>query len=279
MAGPADRSPPEGDTFTARSVLLDPRMQDRRAQVEQEHAHRRRKRWLLALVPVLLVVMGVGLAFSPLLAVRDLQVAGTEETTEAEVLSAAGVRTGRPMLTLDRGGIAGRVEELPWVASVRVDRDWPGTVRLEISEREPVAVAVADGSNFVAWVDEDGRVLRVGGEVPEGFVAISGLETVPEEGHYLPDEALGALSVAALAPDVVPGSLDEVSLDLEAVVAEGRPGAGATVSFGQVEELEERLVALESVLTSWDVTCLASVNLAVPDRPVVTRRADCSGNG
>lgn len=286
MSGPADRGgdgSSDGGRARGRaavaSVVLDPRMRERRAQVEQEHTRRRRKRWLFLLVPVVLIVAAIGLAFSPVLGVRRVEVAGTQESSDTEVLEAAGLRTGRPMVTLDGGAVARRVEALPWVRSVTVDRQWPGTVRLEVTEREPAAVALADDSNFVAWVDEEGRVLRVGGQLPEGFVAVSGLDTAPEEGDHLPDEALDALNVATRAQELVPGILSEVSVELEGVVADGAPGAGATVVFGQVEDLDERLVALDSVLGGWDVTCLATVNLTVSNRPVVTDHPDCGGNG
>lgn len=256
-------------------VVHDPRMHQRRAQVEQDESRRRRRRWLWVAAPVLVLAAAFGLAHTPLLAVDDVRVTGLGETSEAEVLEAAAITRGRPLLTLDTAGVARRVEELPWVASARVVREWPQGVRVGVTEREPVAVAMAEGSEFVAWVDEEGRVLRLGGQAPEGFVALTGLDALPEEGASLPEDAADALAVASLASTSYPGLLAEVSLGLDGVVAEGTPGAGAEVEFGVADDLHERLVALESVLGEWDVQCLATVNLVVPDRPVVTRDEGC----
>jgi cell division protein FtsQ len=250
-------------------------MRERRAQVLQDESRRRRKRWRWVVVPVVAVVAFVAVAHTPPLSVTDVRVEGAQETMDEAVLESAGIATGRPMLTLDEGSAERRVAELPWVGSVDVVRDWPGTVRIKLTERTPVAVAVADPSGPGALVDATGRVLRVGA-IREGMVVLSGLEDLPDEGEELPVEAQDALAFAASAPERVPGVLGEISVDLEAVIAPGAPGAGASVSFRKGESVEERLVALDSVLTGAEnVGCLATVDLWDPDHPVVTRRPGC----
>lgn len=111
----------------------------------------RGKRWLRRLV--LLLVVG-GLAFgvwaigwSALLGVRHVDVSGESRTTEQSIRTAGAVPADRPLLRVDLGVIARRVQKIPTVAHVDVSRVWPHTVRITVTERIPVAV-VRRGSDL-----------------------------------------------------------------------------------------------------------------------------------
>ena len=49
------------------------------------------------------------------------------------------------MLTQDLGGLEQRLQQNAWVRQARIHRDWPATLRIEISERAPVARWAAGG--------------------------------------------------------------------------------------------------------------------------------------
>jgi cell division protein FtsQ len=103
-------------------------------------------------VAIVLGVLGlvVAVLWTPVFGVRSVDVVGTRDLTTAQVLKAADVRTGTPMLRLDTVGIMTRVGLLPRVASVDVSRDWPSTVRISIVERDPVGVlARPDGTHLI----------------------------------------------------------------------------------------------------------------------------------
>lgn len=257
------------------AVLLDPRMQQRREEVLEEETRRRRQRLLWVAVPMLALLALLGLSYTPLLDVDQVEVAGAEHTTEDAVLEAAGIRQGHRMLTLDEKGAERRVEALPWVGEADVVRDWPGGVRIAVTERAPAAAVATGEPGLVAWVDETGRVLQVGGHVADGLVTVVGLDEVPPEGSEVPAEALDALAIAARAPGRVPGALATISVDLEGVLAEGTPGAGAAIYFRNGDAIDEKLVALDTVLTGGNVNCLATVDLWVPDVPTLTRHPGC----
>ncbi|MBB5955722.1 cell division protein FtsQ [Saccharothrix tamanrassetensis] len=123
----------------------------------------------LVAVLVLLVVTAVVCAvwFTPLLGVREVEVRGTGKLTADEVRTAAAVEQGSPLVRLDTDGIAARVRELPRVAGVRVERALPGTVRLTVDERTPVAVLnLPDGAHLV---DATGKDYAVQPLPPEGL--------------------------------------------------------------------------------------------------------------
>jgi cell division protein FtsQ len=100
---------------------------------------------------LLAVVLIVVAAFcTPLLGVRSVVVTGTRNLTSDQVLAAAAVRPGTPMLRLDVGGIEARVRQLPRVFQVGVFREWPATVRIDVTERDPVGyLAVPGGIHLV----------------------------------------------------------------------------------------------------------------------------------
>jgi cell division protein FtsQ len=101
-------------------------------------------------VVLAVVVLVVAAYCTSLLGVGSVEVTGTRDLTSDQVLAAAAVAPGTPMLRLDVGGIEARVRQLPRVFQVDVIREWPGTVRIDVTERDPVAyLAARDGSHLV----------------------------------------------------------------------------------------------------------------------------------
>ncbi|WP_346764649.1 FtsQ-type POTRA domain-containing protein [Rhodococcus sp. HNM0569] len=126
----------------------------RAAASRQPSRARRRlpRRAAIALAVVVIVVVGGGLAawFTPLLGVRSVEVAGLRSLSEAEVRDRADVPDGLPLPRVDTGAAAARVATAPSVASARVQRVYPWTVRVTVTEREPlVFVESPDGSHLL----------------------------------------------------------------------------------------------------------------------------------
>ena len=90
-------------------------------------------------VVVVLVLLVWVVAFSPVFGVRTITVDGLRTLTRAAVLQAADVPRGEPLMRLDTGAIEKRIAAIPDVDSVSVSTSWPGTVRITVHERTPVA--------------------------------------------------------------------------------------------------------------------------------------------
>lgn len=123
------------------SPRVDPRIAARRGEVAQAAA--RRRAILLAVAVGIVAVAGIAYALvhSSLLAARDVRVAGVTGPRADAVSQFAGVRTGEPLMLLDTGAVARRVERLPWVGAVSVSRGLPHTVRITVVPRDAVAWA------------------------------------------------------------------------------------------------------------------------------------------
>jgi len=82
-------------------------------------------------------------------ALRHVELESSRRTSESEVLAQAGVRLGDNLLALDIRGAEQRLLADPWNRSVRVARKLPNTLRVELVEREALALASLDGSLFL----------------------------------------------------------------------------------------------------------------------------------
>ncbi|MFF4411821.1 cell division protein FtsQ/DivIB [Streptosporangium sp. NPDC001559] len=114
----------------------------------------------LALLTAGVVGSAAWLVFlSPVLGVRDIQVAGNLTIPAEQIRQATGVADGAPLATVDVAEVTGRLRQIRQIESASVSRDWPGTLRVKVVEREPVA-AIPVGGKF-AVVDRHGVVTEV----------------------------------------------------------------------------------------------------------------------
>jgi cell division protein FtsQ len=246
---------------------------DLRPQVEVEGARRRRWPWAVLALLVAIALTGLAAA-SPLLDVDDIVVEGTERTAVDEVLARSGLRTGESMLALPAGGAADRVEELPWVRSATVRRDWPGRVVVEVEERTPVA-ALAGGGRWLL-VDEDGRRLARVHRPPGGVVTIEGVGAQGEPGTPVDDRAAGAVEVGRRLTPALRMRLPRVQVDPDGrleVLLRVDEERDAVAVLGRPEGLRDKLLSLATVLESVDLRGLSRIDLRIPGAPVLTRVA------
>ena len=97
-----------------------------------------------------------GLYLSPLLRVQDVQVVGATAVSTDEILSLAGI-DDESMLRLDLAAAERRVESIPIVQAARLERRWPQTIRIEITERAPWALWQIGDAHYI--IDTEGVVL------------------------------------------------------------------------------------------------------------------------
>jgi cell division protein FtsQ len=133
----------------------------------------------LRLAAVVLAALGAAwlvarVAVGPLAAVRRVVVAGESPLPEAEVLSAAGITAGEPLLGLDPSAIRARLEALPLVRRAEVRVLFPGTVRLTLDRRKAVALVVAEsgGRSLPALVDADGTIFALARRAEEADLPV-----------------------------------------------------------------------------------------------------------
>jgi len=215
---------------------------DRRNKARRPSGRSVRLRTVLIGAGVVLVLLAAIVVawLSPLLSVRTVDVVGVETLTEGEVVDVLGVAEGTPLLQVDTAAAAQRVAALPRVASARVQRVYPSTVRVTVVER--VAVVYFDAPDGTHSVDAEGVDFAVepppmltprlvtatpGTGDPATLVAVQILESLP------PDLRVQVQEIAA-------GSESDVSITL---------GDGRVVIWGGPERSERKAAVIGPLLT------------------------------
>lgn len=142
------------------------------ADGKREKRQRRGRRiWPIVVVGVLVVAL-LGTAvwlvwFSSVLTAQQVHLAGLKTLTKAQVTEQAAVPLGTPLARQDLTGIADRVASFPQAEHVVVERSWPNTIDITITERTPVfAVRYA---NLYVLVDKNGIPYLTVGAQPDSL--------------------------------------------------------------------------------------------------------------
>ncbi len=254
---------------TAKRSAMHPRFRARRIKVKRD-AGRRRLRRLVALgVLAALMVCAYVVTRSPLLDLDHVRVTGLAHTDEATLLAAGGLRTGQPMTDLDIDNARHKISALPWVDTVAIDRHWPGTVSVAVTERRAVAALTVDAANWLV-LDATGRVLEARSSRPTDLVVLAGVGVTAAPGETVPAALPGLALAGYVTADLRPWIIEVVTNPdgtLEAVLQND-----IRVSFGSQAHLADKMIGLATVLTRVDLTDLQHIDLQVPNSPVLTRR-------
>ncbi|MFZ4373327.1 MAG: cell division protein FtsQ/DivIB [Mycobacterium sp.] len=186
------------------------------------------------------IALALVLYFTPAMAARSVVVIGVGTVTREEVVDAAQVRLGTPLLQIDTDAVADRVAGIRRVASARVQREYPSTLRISIVERIPLVVKdFPDGPHLF---DRDGVDFATA-PPPPGLPYIE----VENPGPADPPTKAALQVMTALRPEVVAQvsrvaapSVSSVTLTL----ADGR-----TVVWGTTDRTGEKAEKLAALLT------------------------------
>ncbi len=91
------------------------------------------------------------------LRIEQVSVSGQRFTPDADVFAAVDLPSTGSLVTFDAAAARARIEALPWVATVAISRIYPGALDVRVIERQPAALWIDDGREFL--VDGSGRVL------------------------------------------------------------------------------------------------------------------------
>ncbi|HXQ43533.1 MAG TPA: FtsQ-type POTRA domain-containing protein [Acidimicrobiales bacterium] len=257
-------------------VRIDPRILERREEVARQRSRHRLR--IAGAVGVVVVMVGGGWAalHSSALATRHVTVIGAVHTGVAPVVAAVGA-TGQPLIDVNPGQVAARVEALPWVAHATVARHWPDDITVTVDERTPVA-AVALPGHGAAVVDATGHVLAVGPVAPPGTVVLATAVIPGPPGSVLGATAAPGLTVLGGVPPVLRPRLEQVEVAPDGDVTLALTGH-IDVTLGPAVELQSKFVSLLSVLLDVPPTAPEDIDVTVPDAPAVGPPVPLGGGG
>ena len=214
----------------------------------------------MLLASVLVAVVGVGLGlvlyFTPAMSARDIVVTGIGVVTREEVLDAAQVRPGTPLLQINTNQVADRVAAIRRVARARVQSQYPSALRITIVERVPVVVKdFPDGPHLF---DRDGVDFATA-PPPPGLPYIDAANPGPTD----PATKAALQVLTALRPEVA-GQVGRVAAPSVASITLTL-NDGRLVIWGTTDRTEEKAEKLAALLTQPGKT----YDVSSPDLPTV----------
>ncbi len=106
--------------------------------------------------------------------IQEVQLSGAKRISPEQARELAGVTLGANLFALDTAAAERKLLESPWVAEARITRDLPRALRIELVEREPVALAAfSDRLYLVTAQAEPFKQLSPGD--PADFPVITGI--------------------------------------------------------------------------------------------------------
>jgi cell division protein FtsQ len=243
-------------------VPVDPRVRERWIAVRRAEGRRRLRFLALALAVVLALGAAWAVIASPLLDVDHIVVKGTTRMTTAEVETASQIHRGDAMVWLDGGAAVARIDALPWVRAAHVEREWPGTVSITVTER--TAAAWVDAGSGPVLVDGTGRVLEHVSTPPTDLPQIASPKIVPPVGATI-EPVVGA-HVAGMLQGLARSGTRTITVSRGGVVL-GLVN-GPEIRLGQPTEVMTKVRAAVAVLTALDGAPVAYIDATVPSNPV-----------
>lgn len=209
-----------------------------------------------ALASVVAVALGLVLYFTPVMSARNVAISGATAVPQEQVLAAAAVAPGTPLLQINTDAVAERVATIRRIATARVQREYPSTLRITVVERVPVVVKdYPDGPHLF---DRDGVDFATEPPPP----------TLPylDADHPGPTDPAtkAALEVMlALPPDVV-AQVGRIAAPSVASIALTLTD-GRVVVWGTNDRTDEKALKLAALLTQPGRT----YDVSSPDLPTV----------
>ncbi|HEX6871057.1 MAG TPA: FtsQ-type POTRA domain-containing protein [Micromonosporaceae bacterium] len=219
----------------------------------------RRLWWWVALTALGAGVLGWVVFASPVLGVRQVEVTGSQIVSVEQIRALAGVRPGTPLARVDTEAIRSRLLQLPPVAQVRVHRSWPGTLRIDVTERLAVAAALV-GRRYLL-LDRTGMIFHTVDRRPAGVILVQ----LSTPGRTDPATLAAVRVVSSLTPPIraqvavlVAESAGRIRLELT---------SGGQIIWGDAENSELKARVASSLLRPADTR---TIDVSAPE--VVTVR-------
>ncbi|BEU87014.1 hypothetical protein TAMA11512_04780 [Selenomonas sp. TAMA-11512] len=181
------------------------------------------------------------LVYSPLFAVRHIEVIGNRYMPEKDVIRISGAYMGAPLFALETNAMTQNLKKDLRIEQAVVRRSLPSTLEIEIKERRPIATLAAD----FGYVDLDRE-----GTVIDAYKTLKTMQIPMITGKEVRDLYIGdktedsdtqkAIRYLMELQESTQSLMSEVSLaDVENVTA--FTTTGATIYLGSIDTLDEKV--------------------------------------
>ncbi|CAB4333687.1 unannotated protein [freshwater metagenome] len=208
--------------------------------------------WIIWLLVVIVVATWWSLYQSKWFIAQEVKISGNSRLTVEQIAAAAAIPIGNSLMSINTGTVTSQIVALPEIKSATVERGWPHSILITITERTPIAVAAtAEGYNLI---DSDGMNAGVVAAPPPGLLIISAQ----------PDSPAMTSAIQALA--AIPANwkligLRAVTQDSVIATLEG----GVVITFGSGERASDKVDVAQALMEKG----YTLINVSAPDAPTV----------
>jgi cell division protein FtsQ len=238
------------------------------------------RRAVAALFSLLEVMLLGWLWFGPALTVQSIDVVGARHLTSGQVAEAAGLRDGRSLIAIDAEAAQQRLLDEVWIRTASIQPQLSGTIVVEVSEWQPVAVFHSGASPKLFLLSSQAVVLGPT-TTAAGLIVVQG----PAGGDpHVGDRAIDPQLLTAIVnmqramptligQDVASFTFDSCG-DLTMVAKKGwKVYFGRVLTPEEFASLHDKLTALKAISGNGNVDYgsadLDYVNVMNPSEPAV----------
>jgi cell division protein FtsQ len=201
------------------------------------------------------------------LQVRNIQIRGSQKTTEAQIRKALGVNEGDSILGFSLAGARQRIEALTWVQSATIARRLPGDIFISVVERSPFAVWQNQGKFML--IDRSGAI------VADQDIAVFAKELPLVVGAGAPAAAAALIDALAAQPTLQSRVVAAVRVGERRWNLRLSNGTDVMLPEGAEIPAIARLVELQNDHALLDRP-MQAVDLRLPDRLVLRPRNEAA---
>ncbi len=202
--------------------------------------------------------------------VKNVEVTGTSRYLSEYVAGLSGVEVGDRLLFINKYEISQNLfSELPYIKAVKVRRQFPNTVVIEVTERQPAAKLISSGISYI--IDEEAYLLD--------YTALGDAYRLPVINGVTPstnelgkpltfEDPLMLESLKSILSELVKSNwiVDISEINLEKIYDISFAYANRyTVLLGDTSELEYKLSVFEEVLSHLSDTDEGIIDLSSPE--------------
>ena len=206
------------------------------------------------LILVIAVFVWWSLYLSKWFIAQEISVIGNERLTIEQISTLAEVPIGNSLMSIDTAAMASQLMSMPEIEVATVERGWPHTILIKVTERTPIAVAAtASGFNLI---DSQGHNAGVVAAPPAGLLIIS---AQPDS-----NAMLGAIKTLA----AIPAQWQLIGLSAatqDSIVA--TLGSGAVITFGSSERAADKVEVAQALMEKG----YSVINVSAPDAATVLK--------
>ncbi len=91
-------------------------------------------------------------------AIKNITITGQKHTNIQQINKIVGIKKGSSIFSISLPNLKHRLEEIDWVKCVELERTLPDSIKISITERNPIALGQKDKKLFI--IDDEGKIIN-----------------------------------------------------------------------------------------------------------------------